>query len=74
MGSLTDQHVFSGIDNAHSDEIRLRAKLSPFKQPATMNDAEAETLYEACHWVCSRASVTGTVRDRSAYALTRRSR
>jgi len=49
--SLTDQHVFAGIGNAYSDEILLRAKLSPFKQPASMNDAEIETLYDACHSV-----------------------
>jgi formamidopyrimidine-DNA glycosylase len=49
--SLTDQHVFAGIGNAYSDEILLRAKLSPFKQPAAMSDAEIETLYDACHSV-----------------------
>jgi formamidopyrimidine-DNA glycosylase len=49
--SLTDQHVFAGIGNAYSDEILLRAKLSPFKQPASMSDAEIATLYDACHSV-----------------------
>jgi formamidopyrimidine-DNA glycosylase len=31
--ALTDQHVFAGIGNAYSDEILLRARLSPFQRP-----------------------------------------
>lgn len=46
--ALTDQRVFAGIGNAYSDEILLRARLSPFKRPAAMSDAEVERLYDAC--------------------------
>lgn len=49
--ALTDQRVFAGIGNAYSDEILLRAKLSPFKQSGKMNDAEVAVLYEACRSV-----------------------
>ncbi|MEM8767964.1 MAG: DNA-formamidopyrimidine glycosylase family protein, partial [Pseudomonadota bacterium] len=38
--ALTDQHVFAGIGNAYSDEILLRAQLSPFKRPANLSDTE----------------------------------
>ena len=34
--ALTDQRVLSGIGNAYSDEILLRAKLSPFKQTQSL--------------------------------------
>ena len=46
--ALTDQHIFAGIGNAYSDEILLRARLSPFKQGAAMNDEEIRRLYDAC--------------------------
>lgn len=49
--SLTDQRVFAGIGNAYSDEILLRARLSPFKQSAKISDAEAERLFAACREV-----------------------
>ena len=49
--ALTDQHVFAGIGNAYSDEILLRAGLSPFKRPRDMKSAEIRTLFEACHSV-----------------------
>jgi len=45
--ALTDQHVLSGIGNAYSDEILLRAKLSPFKQTRSLNDEEMAALFEA---------------------------
>ncbi len=41
--ALTDQHIFAGIGNAYSDEILLRAQLSPFKQGSTLNDDEIAT-------------------------------
>jgi formamidopyrimidine-DNA glycosylase len=44
---LTDPHLFSGIGNAYSDEILHAAKLSPFKQTATINEDEAARLFEA---------------------------
>ena len=47
--ALTDQHIFAGIGNAYSDEILLRARLSPFKPSAAMSDAEVQRLYDACH-------------------------
>ncbi|MDA1076480.1 MAG: formamidopyrimidine-DNA glycosylase [Proteobacteria bacterium] len=46
--ALTDQHVFAGIGNAYSDEILLRAMLSPFKRPSAMKEPELEVLYNAC--------------------------
>ena len=45
--ALTDPHVFSGIGNAYSDEILHAARLSPFKQTATMADEEMRRLYDA---------------------------
>ena len=45
--ALTDQRVFAGIGNAYSDEILLRAGLSPFKRPKDMTDAELAALHEA---------------------------
>jgi formamidopyrimidine-DNA glycosylase len=46
--ALTDQHVIAGIGNAYSDEILLRARLSPFKQTRTLDTAELERLHRAC--------------------------
>lgn len=49
--SLTDQRVFAGIGNAYSDEILLRARLSPFKQSAKLSDDEVGRLYTSCRKV-----------------------
>ena len=46
--ALTDQHVFAGIGNAYSDEILLRARMSPFKQCGSLSQEEVATLYAAC--------------------------
>jgi formamidopyrimidine-DNA glycosylase len=46
--ALTDQHVFAGIGNAYSDEILLRAALSPFKPSNGLDDDEARRLFDAC--------------------------
>lgn len=45
--ALTDPHLFSGIGNAYSDEILHAARLSPFKQTATLTDDEVRRLHEA---------------------------
>jgi formamidopyrimidine-DNA glycosylase len=45
--ALTDPHLFSGIGNAYSDEILHAARLSPFKQTASLHDDEVRRLYEA---------------------------
>jgi formamidopyrimidine-DNA glycosylase len=45
--ALTDPHLLSGIGNAYSDEILHAARLSPFKQTATLSDEEVRRLYEA---------------------------
>lgn len=45
--ALTDQSVLSGIGNAYSDEILLRARLSPFKQTRSLADDELVSLLEA---------------------------
>ena len=49
--ALTDQRVLAGIGNAYSDEILLRAKLSPFKRAGALNDGEVERLFAACRSV-----------------------
>ena len=46
--ALTEQRVFAGIGNAYSDEILLRARLSPFKRPRDMTDEECLQLKVAC--------------------------
>lgn len=46
--ALTDQRVLAGIGNAYSDEILLRARLSPFKQVRSLDEKEFERLHEAC--------------------------
>jgi formamidopyrimidine-DNA glycosylase len=45
--ALTDPHLFSGIGNAYSDEILHSARLSPFKQTASMSDEDIRRLYDA---------------------------
>jgi formamidopyrimidine-DNA glycosylase len=45
--SLTDPTLFSGIGNAYSDEILHRARLSPFKQTASLDAAEIDRLFAA---------------------------
>ena len=45
--ALTDPHLFSGIGNAYSDEILHAARLSPFKQTASLRDDEIRRLYES---------------------------
>lgn len=49
--ALTDQRVLAGIGNAYSDEILLRAGMSPFKQTHTLTDDELMSLYQACRGV-----------------------
>lgn len=44
--ALTDPRVFSGIGNAHSDEILLYAGLSPLRRTDQLSNAEVERLYE----------------------------
>ncbi len=43
--ALTDPRVFSGIGNAHSDEILLFAGLSPLQRTQNLDDEEVERLY-----------------------------
>ena len=49
---LTDPRIFSGIGNAHSDEILLEARLSPVRLTRQLEDAEIERL-----WLVTRASL-----------------
>lgn len=44
---LTDPTIFSGIGNAHSDEILLLAGRSPVKRSRQLSDDEIERLHEA---------------------------
>jgi formamidopyrimidine-DNA glycosylase len=52
--ALTDPHLFSGIGNAYSDEILHAARLSPFKQTASLSDEELRRLYEATRETLTR--------------------
>jgi formamidopyrimidine-DNA glycosylase len=45
--SLTDPRLYSGIGNAYSDEILLRAQLSPLKHSTKLTDDEIDRLYHA---------------------------
>ncbi len=49
--ALTDAHLFSGIGNAYSDEILHRAKVSPFKRTATLNEDEVAAIFDATRQV-----------------------
>ena len=44
---LRDQHVIAGIGRSWVDEILWRAKLSPYKRGADLDEAEAERLRDA---------------------------
>ena len=46
--SLTDQRIFAGIGNAYSDEILLRAGLSPFKRARDIGAEDGQRLFAAC--------------------------
>jgi formamidopyrimidine-DNA glycosylase len=45
--ALTDPRIFSGIGNAHSDEILLAAGLSPVRLTRQLDDSEVERLWAA---------------------------
>jgi len=45
--ALTDQHLFSGIGNAYSDEILHRAKLSPVTWTSRLDDEQVGRLFES---------------------------
>lgn len=45
--ALTDQRVFAGIGNAYSDEILLRAQMSPFKRAGALSDEEGKVLFDS---------------------------
>ncbi len=47
--ALTDPRILSGIGNAHSDEILLRARLSPVQLTSRLTDGEIDRLREATH-------------------------
>lgn len=51
--ALTDPRILSGIGNAHSDEILLRARLSPVRLTGRLSDEEIERLRTA-----ARSSLT----------------
>ena len=54
--ALTDPRIFSGIGNAHSDEILFEAQLSPTQLSRNLDDAAIHKLYE-----CTRASLQNWV-------------
>jgi formamidopyrimidine-DNA glycosylase len=55
--ALSDPRVVSGVGNAYSDEILHRARLSPFRQTAKLDDAELARLFEATHAVLGEWTV-----------------
>ena len=59
--ALTDPRIFSGIGNAHSDEILLRARLSPLQRTGNLDDADVARLYEAAR--SSLSEWTGRLRE-----------
>ena len=52
--ALTDPHLFGGIGNAYSDEILHAARLSPFKQTASLTGEELRRLYDAVRLTLSQ--------------------
>ena len=44
--ALTDPRLFSGIGNAHSDEILLRSRLSPVRRTSQLSDGEIARLFK----------------------------
>ncbi len=52
---LRDQRAIAGIGRAHSNEILLRARLSPFKSSTQLSDEEVERLAAAMHDDLTRA-------------------
>ena len=62
--ALTDPRLFSGIGNAHSDEILWEAGLSPAKLTRQLDEASIERLYEAtrrslAEWITILGEETG---------------
>lgn len=45
--ALTDPRLFSGIGNSYSDEILHKARMSPVKRTAQMNEEEIARLFDA---------------------------
>lgn len=45
--ALTDPRIFSGIGNAHSDEILFLARLSPVQLTRNLSDQEIDRVYHA---------------------------
>jgi formamidopyrimidine-DNA glycosylase len=52
--ALTDPRLFSGIGNAYSDEILHRARLSPVKLTAQLDETEIMALYHATREVLTQ--------------------
>ncbi len=44
--ALVDPTLFSGVGNAYSDEILLRARLSPFQWTSRLDDGAVDRLFE----------------------------
>ena len=59
--ALTDPRIFSGIGNAHSDEILLHAGLSPLQRTHNLSDREVERLHR--HTVRSLEEWTERLRE-----------
>lgn len=64
--ALTDPRIFSGIGNAHSDEILFRARLSPVQLSRNLSPEEIARLYDATRaslqeWIGILADEAGKV-------------
>lgn len=59
-GVISDQSTIAGVGNAYSDEVLHAARLSPFRQAASLTGAEVERLHQALR------SVIGAAVERAA--------
>ncbi len=74
--ALTDPRLFAGIGNAYSDEILHRARMSPFLQTGSLDDAAAARLHAAVREVLSqwtaRLRAEAAADARAGHALPRK--
>lgn len=66
---LTEPKKFDGIGNAYSDEILLRARLSPLKRTHQLSDDESDRLFCATrdvlnHWIEKLSQATKSFPER----------
>ncbi|MEM7216892.1 MAG: DNA-formamidopyrimidine glycosylase family protein [Pseudomonadota bacterium] len=62
--ALTDQRVIAGIGNAYSDEILVRAGMSPFRRASQLSADDGARLFQVCldvvsEWTARLSAATG---------------